>query len=54
MARGEWKVRQHGYSKRRTGRKLHLMVDESTQELQAVVLTEAGIQSRNILDHPGT
>ena len=51
---GEWKVRQYGYSKRRPGRKLHLIVDESTQELQAVVLTEAGIQSRNILDHPGT
>jgi len=40
---GEWKVRQHGYSKRRTWRKLHLSVDENTQELQAVVLTEAGV-----------
>ena len=40
---GEWKVRQHGYSKRRTWRKLHLSVDDSTQELQAVVLTEAGV-----------
>ena len=40
---GEWKVRQHGYSKRRTWRKLHLGVDETTQELQAVVLTEANI-----------
>src|SRR3990167_3974300 len=26
---GEWKVRQHGYSKRRTWRKLHLGVDEA-------------------------
>ena len=26
---GEWKVRQHGYSKRRTWRKLHLGADEA-------------------------
>jgi hypothetical protein len=30
---GEWKVRQHGYSKRRTWRKLHLCVDEETLEV---------------------
>src|SRR5881227_3145452 len=30
---GEWKVRQHGYSKRRTWRKLHLCVDEQTLEI---------------------
>ena len=51
---GEWKVRQHGYSKRRTWRKLHLSVDESTQEIQAVVLTEAGVDDaeagRQLLD----
>ena len=29
---GEWKVRQHGYSKRRLWRKLHLGVDEATGE----------------------
>lgn len=40
---GEWKVRQHGYSKRRTWRKLHLSVDEATHEIQALVLTEAGV-----------
>ena len=28
---GEWKVRQHGYDKRRTWRKLHLGIDEKTQ-----------------------
>ena len=33
---GEWKVRQHGYSKRRTGRKLHLCVDEETGEIVSV------------------
>jgi len=30
---GEWKVRQHGISKRRTWRKLHLCVDEKTQKI---------------------
>jgi IS5 family transposase len=40
---GEWKVRQHGHSKRRTWRKLHLSVDEATHEIQAVALTEAGV-----------
>jgi IS5 family transposase len=40
---GEWKVRLHGSSKRRTWRKLHLSVDENTHEIQAVVLTEAGV-----------
>ena len=45
---GEWKVRQHGNSKRRTWRKLHLSVDESTQELQAVVLTEAGVDDAEV------
>ncbi len=36
---GEWKVRQHGYENRRTWRKRHLGVDESTQEIVAAVLT---------------
>lgn len=36
---GEWKVRQHGYSRRRTWLKLHLAVDESTGQVQAVALT---------------
>jgi hypothetical protein len=40
---GEWKVRQHGYSKHRTWRKLHLSVNESTHQIQALVLTEAGV-----------
>ena len=33
---GEWKVRQHSYSKRRTWRKLHLCVDDQTLEIVAV------------------
>lgn len=36
---GEWKVRQHGYSKRRTWRKLHLGVDEETGEILAAVIS---------------
>jgi len=36
---GEWKVRQHGYSKRRTWRKLHLGVDESTGEILSGVVS---------------
>ena len=36
---GEWKVRQHGYSKRRTWRKLHLGVDEASGEIQASELS---------------
>ena len=36
---GEWKVRLHGKSKRRTWRKLHLGVDEKTGEIMAAVLS---------------
>jgi hypothetical protein len=37
---GEWKVRQHGYTKRRTWRKLHLGVDERSGEIVAVLTTD--------------
>ena len=40
---GEWKVRQHGYSKRRTWLKLHLAVDPQTHEIQAAMVTEPGV-----------
>lgn len=36
---GEWKVRCHRASKRRTWRKLHIGVDETTHELVAAVVT---------------
>ncbi|NEP19782.1 MAG: IS5 family transposase, partial [Leptolyngbya sp. SIO4C1] len=36
---GEWKTRQHGVSKRRTWRKLHLAVDESSGEILSAVVT---------------
>jgi len=37
---GEWKMRTHGKSKRRTWRKLHLAVDPQTQEIVADDLTD--------------
>ena len=40
---GEWKVRQHGYSKRRTWLKLHLAVDSETHEIQAAMVSEPGV-----------
>ena len=40
---GEWKVRKHGYSKRRTWRKLHLGADPESGEIQAVLLTENSV-----------
>lgn len=36
---GEWKVRQHGWTRRRTWRKLHIGVDEATGEIQAAAVT---------------
>lgn len=39
---GEWKVRQHGPSKRRTWRKLHLAIDPKTREILAETLTTNG------------
>lgn len=36
---GEWKVRIHGYTKRRTWRKLHLAVDEANNRILGVILT---------------
>jgi len=37
---GEWKMRKHGKTKRRTWRKLHLAVNPATQEIEAESLTE--------------
>jgi hypothetical protein len=40
---GEWKVRQHGVSKRRTWRKLHIGANPADGEIQAVILTENSV-----------
>lgn len=40
---GEWKVRKHGHSKRRTWRKLHLSINADTHEIVAERLTSNSI-----------
>ncbi len=47
---GEWKVRKHGYSKRRTWRKLHLAIDAETHEIQAVMVTEAKVDDAEMVE----
>lgn len=46
---GEWKVRQHGWSRRRTWRKLHFGVDEATHEFVAVVVSTNSFKDSQIL-----
>lgn len=40
---GEWKVRKHGYSKRRTWRKLHLSINPDSGEIVVAELTSNSI-----------
>jgi len=40
---GEWKMRKHGKSKRRTWRKLHLSVDPHSGEIETMLLSGAGM-----------
>ncbi|MGJ3249452.1 MAG: IS5 family transposase [Elainellaceae cyanobacterium] len=47
---GEWKTRQHGISKRRTWRKLHLGVDEATGEILAAVVTTNDVHDGEVLN----
>jgi transposase len=47
---GEWKTRQHGPSKRRTWRKLHLGVDEATGEIIAAVVSTNDIGDGPVLN----
>jgi hypothetical protein len=46
---GEWKVRFHGKEKRRTWRKLHLMLDHRTYEAVALSMTDKGVLGRREL-----
>jgi len=46
---GEWKVRQHGWSRRRTWRKLHLGVDEATHEFVAAVVSTNSFKDSQLL-----
>lgn len=45
---GEWKVRQHGVSKRRTWKKIHLGID-SSGEVRAVVMTENNVHDSTVI-----
>jgi hypothetical protein len=45
---GEWKVRTHGVSKRRTSCKLHLCVDEKTHEIIALEASENSVADYQI------
>ena len=47
---GEWKIRKHGKSKRRTWRKLHLAVNPDTHEIEAETLTENSCDDASQVD----
>lgn len=47
---GEWKVRQHGVSKRRTWRKLHVGANPEDGEIQAVILTENSVSDGDAVE----
>ena len=46
---GEWKVRKHGYSKRRTWRKIHLAIDADSQGIEAMECTTNNIADSQVL-----
>jgi Transposase DDE domain len=43
---GEWKVRLHGYDKRRTWRKLHVCIEHHSQQVMANAITEKEVLDR--------
>ncbi len=46
---GKWKVRQHGYSKRRTWRKVHLALDTNTSPVRAALMTHQDVADGDVL-----
>ena len=46
---GEWKVRQHSYSKRRTWRKLQVALDASSQEIVCCMLTSNDYHDKEVM-----
>jgi hypothetical protein len=46
---GEWKVRKHGYSKRRTWRKVHLGLDVKTGQVRAALMTHQDVDDASAL-----
>lgn len=47
---GEWKVRKHGISKRRTWRKVHLAIDASSHDFLACVATTNDVGDAEVLE----
>ena len=47
---GEWKVRAHGYSKRRTWRKFHLGIDVNSQTIRAVTVTTNDFKDSEVFE----
>lgn len=46
---GEWKVRQHGYAKRCSWRKVHLGMDARTGQVCAVLMTHKDVMDASVL-----
>jgi len=46
---GEWKVRQHGYSKRRTWRKIHIAINPDNGTIHAVDTTNNGVDDASMV-----
>lgn len=46
---GEWKVRQHGYSKHRTWRKLQIALNVESQEIESAMLTTNDCHDKEVL-----
>ena len=47
---GEWKVRTHGVSKRRTWMKMHLAVDSSTSEILSTAITPNSVADCEVFE----
>jgi hypothetical protein len=48
---GEWKMRLHGKEKRRTWRKLHLMIEHRTHEVVSLSMTDKEVLDRVEVPH---
>ena len=48
---GEWKMRLHGKEKRRTWRKLHLVIDHTTHEVVSLSMTDKDVLDRVEVPH---
>lgn len=48
---GEWKVRQHGWAKPRTWRKLHISMDADSHKVTAAVITNKDVVDPRVLPH---